>query len=302
MRRWILKALMQKTLASVPGGLALNYHLQGASRGDREKEARTRVEGLLQHIRVVERFHPVRDAVILELGTGWGAINAVLLSLLGAKVVIATDHLRHLRHKTFVDTLRGIRARADLVAEAAGRTETEILETIDRILGADDLDGMLRRASIDYRAPFDAGRTSLADSSVDIHYSFAVLAHVPEPRLRAIASEAARVLRKGGIAAHLIGLQDPYNTLNGGRKVNFLRYSERVWSFLSHNRIQYNNRVRASEHTANFVAAGGELLLQEGQMDDKDLTAIRAMSIHDRFAGLEERDLATTRLNLVLRF
>jgi len=64
---------------------------------------------------------------------------------------------------------------------------------------------------IDYRAPADASRLSLADESIDVFISFGVLQHVPREPTTAILREGRRVLNRSGRMVHTANTCDHFS-------------------------------------------------------------------------------------------
>lgn len=302
MKMWIAKALTQKALAWVPGGYAVNHYVSRALGRYRPEFTANRVPIVMDFIRRVDQTAGIADREVLEIGSGWNCINALILSLLGARRVIATDHVPHARLQPIVSTLEAISKHAGLVAAIRKTDPSTVQAEIRRLQGAPNLEELFKAARIEYRAPFDAASTGLNDRSIDLVYSYAVLAHIPTPVLRRFASEAARILRHGGVVAHKIGLDDPYNRLNGGNYVNFLRYSEKSWSFLNHNGLQYNNRLRASQHLDMYRSLGAEILCADTVSPPADVARAKVMKLAPEFEGLKPEDLAAIELILVCRF
>ena len=257
---WFVKPLIQKPLSKLPYGYLVNNWLQIRQGTHTVSRIRQRIPGVVGFIDFTRPHMDFRGAHILEYGTGWGALNAFLLSLFGAERVVASDYLPHLTFQVAQDYLQAISEELDVISKASGRSVSILKSEVDEISRAQTLPEMLERARIDYRAPLDLAATGFDDDSFDLVYSYAVKAHLPDVTLRDGASEAKRVLKSGGIVAHSIGLQDPYNKLNGGHLIDFLQYSESVWGFLNHNSVQHNNRVRASQHLSIYTDLGATVL------------------------------------------
>lgn len=299
---WIIKAIIQKSLSKIPGGYHLNDRLQEIRGSHNVKAVRRRVQGVTRFIGLASRHVDLKGSRILEIGTGWGAFSAFLLSLYGAERIVATDYLAHLRFVHARRYVEAIRAELNAVVQSAGgEGEADLKREVDNILAAKTLEDMLARARIDYVAPFDIAKTTFPDRAFDMVYSYAVMAHLPEPTLHAAAQESKRVLRAGGVIAHRIGLQDPYNYVNGGDNVNFLKFSETFWRLINHNSVQHNNRLRASEHRAALERVGAEIVEYAPVVHAESLERLKTMKIDRRFQGMPPEDLATIVLDLVAK-
>lgn len=154
--------------------------------GSRVVAARRRLEGICA---VIGAPGPFR---LLEIGCGAG-LESTVAALDGVGSVLAVD-----RSPAVTDPgERGDRAR-------------RLLGAALRAAGSDlDVDGALRTLPLEIRE-LDATSLPLADDSVDVAWSRAVLEHV-QP-LEAGLRELARVVRPGGLAHHVI---DPFFWLKG---------------------------------------------------------------------------------------
>lgn len=131
---------------------------------------------------------------------------------------------------------------------------------------------------------------------MDLVYSHAVLEHVPEETIHAIALESRRVLRPGGLAFHFIGPFDHYASVDKSiSMVNFLQYPEWKWKLLVKNKISYHNRLRAKEFVQIFSPYGAEVLVVRDTIEPSDLEALKTMKIDVRFAGMTQEELAVSR-------
>lgn len=288
---WKLKVLIQAVLAHLPGGERINHVLQRANAG-RRTSLTTRADDLAKAVAAVKSCHPIKNAVIVEVGTGWDALPTLVLSAEGAKRVHTYDHVRHLRHDLAV--------RAAM--EAAQRRPSD-WGALWPLVKTADLKSLLHRARVSYTAPGDATRTGLPDGSVDIYFSYAVLEHVPEAAARAIMDEARRVLKPDGVFYALIGLHDHYNGFDRRvSKVNFLKYPDWIWGPLVQNRISYHNRLREKDFLDMLRFAHAEVVEVNSTVDPEDVRRVRDMRIDGRFRGYTPEQLAVTQTEIIARF
>jgi SAM-dependent methyltransferase len=96
-----------------------------------------------------------------------------------------------------------------------GVTDRHLVGSFAKVVGVDIFDGVLERAAVanpgaDYRL-YDGHRLPLDDGSLDVAFAICVVHHVPPAQWHEFASEMARVLRPGGIAA--IFEHNPLNPL-----------------------------------------------------------------------------------------
>ena len=298
--RWQVKAITQLALAHVPGGERINHLLQRGNKRHTPDWYRDRINGLTA---MIAKYLDVEGKTIVEVGTGWDAINALMLYWMGAARVYTYDHVPHARFNVIRTLVQEMDVLADEVARVNAIPAALLSERARHLARAVDLPTLFESAGIVYVAPGDAARTGLADRSVDIVYSYAVLEHVPETVIDAITAEAKRILKPGGTAFHEIGLQDHYVDFDRNiTTVNFLRYPEWWWGFLVKNDIQYINRLRAKEHIERFQRQGACVDVKEAYINPRDLEALATMEVDRRFAGMSHEELAITRLIVSMTF
>jgi SAM-dependent methyltransferase len=191
----------------------------------------------------------VQDREVLELGPGRSLGLSLIFLAAGARRVYAVDRFRHL----FWDRLdrrhiAGVLERLDVEgwpSAAAARQAVRDLES-ERVSFDPDL--------LIYRQA-DGAALPLADASVDLTYSNAVLEHVHQPD--AVARELARVTRRGGDSVHEIDFRDHFVEHN---RLRFLEFSEWEWQLRARLRPGYTNRLRVGDFQNLFRQLGFELL------------------------------------------
>src|SRR5262249_33025408 len=100
---WRVKGVVQKTLAAVPGGVAINDLLQRTLGGLRnfERNVNTKVTGdwlvLAGHMR--QLGVSLAGKRYMEIGPGWYPTLPVCFQLAGAAEVISYDLQRHLNER-----------------------------------------------------------------------------------------------------------------------------------------------------------------------------------------------------------
>jgi SAM-dependent methyltransferase len=297
---WQLKVGVQFVLAHVPGGETVNNALQRWNGSFCDAAIRGRVLGLA---RCLAEHLDVTGKTIVEVGTGWDAINALMLSVFGARRIYSYDHVRHLRFDLAMNAVRQIGTSGAAIAEIGGIEPSLLQDRIGPLARAANIQELLNAARIEYVAPGDAARTGLPDHSVDIVYSYAVLEHVSEDAIASITKEARRVLVPGGVAFHNIGEHDHYVSVDPSiSKVNFLQYPEWAWRLFVKNKISYHNRLREPDFLRIFAANGATVTNKESVIDPSDLETVKRMRLDARFAGLTPEQLAVTKTQVTLAF
>lgn len=231
---------------------------------------------------------------ILELGPGNSLGQSVLLVLLGAERVVAVDVRRYATERTgrgvyrqLVDGLEGWITSGDLASEIEpGERAGRANELLPAGATFPRLDGRL-----DYRI-LDSPALPLETGTIDFAYSESVLEHVADPG--ALYRELARVMRPGGICSHVIDLRDHHHP----DPLDFLRYGDRLWSWMQGRSAGFTNRLRESDHLALIERAGFERLdLRRTRLEPP----APLPPLAPRFRAYPEEELRTLTLVVALR-
>ena len=298
---WKIKVLTQFLLSRIPSGEQINYYLQTLDGSHSDANISRRIRIIAERLAFLYQHRTVEGAQVLEVGTGWVPLNPLLLYLLGAKEIHTYDHLPHLRLAVAKRSVVGLDRAIPTLAAALSVEESLLRHRLEPLQSAPTLEELLSQANIIYKAPADACHSGLADKSVDLFYSYAVLEHVSRKVVAGLAKESARVLKPSGIAFHVIGCQDPYN---GGSvsKVDFLQYPEWAWKFFVKNRISYHNRMREKEYLSIFRSYGAEIVAVRSEIDASDVELVRHLKIDKRFSGMTAEELAVNHSDVIYRF
>jgi SAM-dependent methyltransferase len=220
--------------------------------------------------------------VALELGPGDSVASAVIAAAHGASRTILVDV--------------GAFARRDLgpYRELGRFLEQRGLQAPEASAAA-SFEELLTACSATYETRGLASLREIADASVDLAWSHAVLEHVPRADLPKLATELRRILRDDGICSHCIDLKDH---LNGG--LNNLRFSERLWeSRLFTGSGFYTNRVRVSGLREIFERAGFTVDVVRTVRWER--APIARTKLDPEFRRLSDDDLLVSDVDFVLR-
>ena len=224
-------------------------------------------------------------------------MGSVVLALFGVERIHSYDHVKHLRYEIMQRLVDAIGVNLSTAAEATGLDEDVLSERLAQMRVQPDLDSLLNCLRVDLHAPADARATGLPDRSVDLVYSYGVLEHVSPAALDGITVESKRILKPTGRAFHNVGMHDHYQGVAGmPNGVNFLKYPEWLWRFFVDNPIAYHNRLRLPDYLRTFADRDAQVIWSDVELLDKNLAAVAAMKVNDRFRGLSQEELATTHL------
>jgi SAM-dependent methyltransferase len=234
----------------------------------------------------------IRGASILEIGSGWRPIIPLLFSLAGARRVVMVDTQRLLDEGTFSGVVSNLATRAPRLATQLETDEN----TVRSALAAPPrkLDQLLSRFRMQYLAPCDLISTALSDGEFDVVVSRAVLEHVPPNILQPLLHRVFSLLRPGGLTCHAVDNSDHWSHADKRlSRVNFLRYSDRVFGFLNRfNPLDYQNRLRHPEYIELLRQSGLEVIISRSDPEPKAMVDLKALPVAARFQAFPVEDLA----------
>lgn len=245
----------------------------------------------------------IHDSRFFELGTGRVPTVPVCLYLMGAQRVLTVDLNRRLDLGLLKKMLNYMAANKESIKERFLEFSSyDIMEDRFIILQQykDHPEKFFSQAEIEYRAPCNAAKTDLADSSFDCHLSITVLEHIPPDVLLNILKEAKRLLGTTGVSLHLVDLTDHFS--HGDKSIpwyNFLRYSQEEWQRIAGNQFAYTNRMRSPEYFGLFRDSGFNILKQETRNDFMGVP--EDFPLDDRFSHYDKSVLSTIHLKVLLR-
>ena len=296
-KKWILKAIVQKVISILPFSFRINYFFQRFITR-RVRLSDDFLKTMMQHHRESIHFwnlhgRKVKGSIIIELGTGWHPVIPVLHFLSGAKEVVTIDLRSLLRKKNMKELLICLIKWYDtgdldkLMHSIEASSVNKIQELIDDWTNL-SLDKILGELGI-VQVIADARELPFDNNSFDFCSSVNVLEHIEGKNLPAILCEMNRLIQPGGFHYHAIGTYDHFCHVDASiSKFNYLRYSERQWKRID-NDIQPQNRLRLSYFRDLFLEMGLEIkesLLWEAEPDE-----INKIELHSDFQGKDWLDI-----------
>ncbi len=299
MHKWILKAVVQKTISFLPYSNRINYLFQRyVTRGVELSDTYFgfKYEHLMDHLafyRDGAGKADLRGEVCLELGTGWYPIVPIGCFLAGAEKVYSIDISPLLTAKTFLTAVEAIVGReAEFVAGLGEgiRDRFGVLKNIKAACNADtplaDLCKMVNLTPI----VGDARRLDMGNETVSVITSNNTFEHVYPPILEKILAEMWRVLKPGGMMSHFIDMSDHFAHMDPSITIyNYLQYGERAWAVID-NSIQPQNRWRLPQYRTLYRAL--EIPYAEEKLRPGDVDAVRAMKLAPPYDAMPAEEVA----------
>jgi SAM-dependent methyltransferase len=233
------------------------------------------------HVASAGLINQLEGKTLLELGPGNSVATAVVAACYGANTILidSGDYASQdiSLYRRFTKSLKEAGLRPPNLEEAQNREEAL------KICGAKYLSNGL------------SSLKAIADDSVDLIFSHAVLEHVRRHEFFEATKECSRILKVGGWVSHRVDLKDH---LGGG--LNNLRFRKSVWEsdFFVRSGF-YTNRLRFSEMIALFERAG--FYLEMVNVGRWNVPPIERKSLSQDFESLTDDDLIVKEFDVLMR-
>ncbi len=256
MKKWILKAIVQKTISYLPLSEKINYLFQKyVTKGVNLTDAYFIQRLILakNHFDAYSKFN--KNAIpktCLELGTGWYPIVPICFFVAGSEKIYSVDI-------TFLTSKERIRATVEMFIEAQKECELEKYIPINKVRFEKlvdisknydnlSLENILEQLHLVYLIE-DARKLSLPDNSIDLVNSNNTFEHIYPKILIPILKEFKRVVSKShGVQSHFIDMSDHFAHFDTSINIyNFLQFSESQWRLID-NSIQPQSRLRIDDY------------------------------------------------------
>ena len=298
MPSWLLKAAAQGAISLLPGRQRLNRLLQEhltKSLALSEAGFEAKLAHCRHHLLSYERVHGSgrRPRVALELGTGWYPIVPVGLALAGIEQVITID-VSPLLDSARLERVLELYADADLAARLPDLNETRAKGLIEAARAATHAGPTEALAAMGVTAILgDAQHMALPSATVELIVSNNTLEHIPAHTLAEILAAWRYLAAPDAVLDHFIDLSDHYAHFDHSiGEFNYLRFSPATWRVFN-NRLQYQNRLRASDYGRLFERAGFSVVSQEGERgSEAELAQVKLAAPFKRY---QREDLVVLR-------
>lgn len=246
---WHIKALIQKALSLTNIGDKLNHHLITFNKNYHRNVVTYQTHECLRKFRYCN-LDLRQGQTALEIGTGYSIVSAVVLALIGFEKVITVDVTPDISFKTFKKQLPYLNGKKFLedVSLNSIYSREEIKRRIDFLNNQASFTQVFEFLNIIYIAPYRFSDIERIIEKVDYISSQVVLEHIHPDVLETLFEKTKLWLNAGGYCVHTINFIDHFANPGffrdkGISEFNFLRYSDRYWSFWSGNPIAYTNRL-----------------------------------------------------------
>jgi hypothetical protein len=300
MKKWIWKAVIQKSISYLPFSQNINYVFQkfitkGVTLTD--EYFYDRLGHARDHIKSFQKYSGKKKPTsCLEIGTGWYPIVPISMFLIGANQIYSVDIAMLTSKKRLQTTLQKfLKSHESAQLKTFIPFLTERFELISDLLANYDslsLKQVLDKLNITYLIE-DARILSLNDDSIDLINSNNTFEHIYPEILTPILKEFKRVVKKhGGIMSHFIDLSDHFAHFDQSINIyNFLQFSDQHWKWID-NTIQPQNRMRIDDYQQIFTDLGipiTEQTFREGNVEE-----LKTIKLSEQFTKKPMKDLAVS--------
>jgi Methyltransferase domain len=294
MKKWILKAIVQKITSYLPFSNKINYVFQKyVTKGvylsdeyfyDRLGHAKAHLAAFQKHSKTAKNAIVPKNA--LELGTGWYPVVPISFYLVGVETTYSVDISFLTSKERIFTTLQQfenahksgkLSGYLDVLPEKWAKLSVLIANYADY-----SLEDVLKYLNLVYLIE-DARALSLPDGSVDLVNSNNTFEHIYPSILIPILKDFKRVVNKEhGIMSHFIDMSDHFAHFDKTINIyNFLQFSDEAWKWID-NDIQPMSRLRIDDYKQIYADLGINIDAEdnrEGSIDE-----LRTIKLAEKYA------------------
>ena len=304
MKKWILKAVVQKTISFLPYKHRINFLFQKyITKGVRLSD--DYFQDKLIHFKHHQAFGrkylgTLERKDVFELGTGWYPVIPIAFFLNNVARVKTVDIAGLLSKNGLILTMEKFLSyhKSGQLREILNYDTQKISHLEDLMGQSDELDlaGMLAKINTEYMVG-DAAEIEVKAASVDLFVSNNTFEHVYPADLRRLLERFKQLVKPGGLMVHFIDMSDHFAHLDQSITIyNFLQFSEKTWQGID-NTIQPQNRWRMNQYRDLYRTL--EIPVTEEQVRSGDLQALDSVPLDPFFKRMSPEDVAISHAYVV---
>ncbi|MEO5569815.1 MAG: class I SAM-dependent methyltransferase [Bacteroidia bacterium] len=311
MKKWILKAIVQKTISFLPFKHRINFLFQkyvtkGLFLTDIYFE--DRLIHASNHLKGYQKLSGKNiPAKALELGTGWYPVVPITLFLCGADEIHSID-VAELTNKDFLITtlvkyvhyLNNPSKKKLFTGLPLINIRIKILNELLTKKDSTSLNEMLSSLNLKYKVT-DATKTDYPSGYFDLVNSNNTFEHIYPEVLEKILLEFKRITKPiGGVMSHFIDLSDHFAHFDKTITIyNFLKFSDSKWKWIN-NSIQPMNRLRINDYLEIYR----KLNIPVTQIQNRkfNIEEVKAVDVAEKYKRYSLEDLAVSHSYVFSKF
>lgn len=300
--KWILKAVVQKTISWLPNSQKVNFLFQkhitkGVNLSDQYFS--DKYNSAVDHLYYFQKYQKTNSFHVLELGSGWYPVVPIALFLAGADSIISFD-ISPLMNKEGV--ILSIRKYLNWYQE--GKLEglkpylkKERLKALAELNNEElSFQELLSGLGLSLKVK-DARDTGEKTDSFDLICSNNTFEHIYPNILKPIIAEFQKILKPGGIMSHFIDMSDHFAHLDSSITIyNFLKYSKSAWRRID-NSVQPQNRWRFKDYVDLYNRL--EIPILDQKIRPGNLEEVKNMKLHSDWKSYSTEEIAESHGYLV---
>lgn len=304
MKKWILKAVVQKTISFLPYKHRINFLFQKyITKGVQLSDAYflDKLIHFKHHQGFAQKYmDQVAGKKVFELGTGWYPVVPVAFFLNSAAAVKTVDIAGLLSRQGLLQTIEKFIAYhqaghlSEVLVYDVGQIEMlqALLEQAPNL----ELHALLKQLNIDYTVG-DAAEIDTAPATFDLLISNNTFEHVYPKDLKRLLSKFKQLLKPDGLMVHFVDMSDHFAHLDQTITIyNFLQFSEEQWQRIDNN-IQPQNRWRINQYRNLYQELG--IPITEEAVRPGDQKALSSVVLDPFFDQMLKADVLISHAYLV---
>ncbi len=294
------KAIIQKGISFLPNSEKVNFLFQKHVTKAvllTDQHFDWKITHARDHVNYFTKFSKtnVKEAQVLELGTGWYPIVPIALFLNGFKNTVSIDIQSWMTTESQLTTIKKFKEWRD-----AGKLDAylpNLQESRWQELMAILKDQLKTKEAFNQKIHLqthliDARNTNFKAQSFDFICSNNTFEHIPKNILIDILKEFKRLIKTEGVQSHFIDLTDHFAHFDASiTAYNFLKFSAKQWDLID-NSIQPQNRMRWPDYQKIYADLNIPILEEETRKGN--LESLKQVNVHSEFGHFSETDMAIT--------
>lgn len=297
-KKWIAKAIVQKSISIFPNKERLNHIFQkhitkGVQLSD--EHFGNKLMHAADHIRYYQKYKGSLEGIkMLELGSGWYPVVPIAHFLYNSGTTDSLDIQSWMTKDTIIRTVQKYKEWREL-----GRlneylpmiSEERWAELMDLLNNQSDLrkEDLLDTINLSLHLK-DARNTGFQKNTFDFVCSNNTFEHIYKDVLLNILREFKLVSKPDAFMSHFIDLSDHFAHFDKSINIyNFLKFSPGQWKAID-NSIQPQNRLRWKDYLAMYNNLG--LSVTEEITRPGDLELLSQVKVHKSYLNYTAEELA----------
>lgn len=260
MQKWMLKAIVQKSISVLPYKNKINLFFQKyVTKGLELNELhfKNKLNLAQNHLIYLQKHKALNEVSCLELGSGWYPVVPISLYLYGVEQIFTIDISAHLTKASLIKTIEKFfnwetEGKLQHYLPAINKVKWNQLNSIYKNKDNCTLNELLEKLKITAIVG-DARKINLPKQSIDFICSNNTFEHIYSHILDDILIEFKRLIKPNGLMSHFIDMSDHFAHFDQSISIyNFLKFTENEWKWID-NSIQPQNRMRFHQYQEMYA-------------------------------------------------